>query len=415
MTVEPKLLVVWGQYPRWMPPVKFSARQVTLAVRVKAELQDQGAHNFNYFEEFEADGWLDANVVDLAEYCDCNGFGRNFDFIIVFIDEDMGLFPSNLGAFRCPTILLVGDTHHFSRPISTLISYAKREKISMVAGQFTAHHLHWFIGAGIEACAWIPGLVTRVIPGNSRAKRHDKIVFIGHSWEYHYYRFSLLETMRLNGLPIEIRIGTREEAGEVYGRSLISFNCSLNSDVNIRNFEILSSGGFLLTDDLPEVSGFRQLFRPGQGCEVYSDADDLLSKIAFYRRNPSLADTIAKRGHELFQNVLRPDQALKKFKKAFFEGEIDETMLPPDSRCYAPSDPNWLRRLETYEDVQEIHRKQSAVKVLIRAGTNWLRVEDFVDLPRVRFYSTTPRQGHKVEIVSLVAAASGDWDYVAGY
>lgn len=105
---------------------------------------------------------------------------------------------------------------------------------------------------------------------------------------------------------------------------------------------------------------------------------------------------------------------LAKFKRAFFEGKIDETMRPPDPRYYNPPDPEWQRRLETYEDIQEIHRKQRPVKVLIRGAADWLRMDDFVDLPRVRFYSTTPRPGRSAEVVSPVAAAVGDWDYVAG-
>lgn len=414
MTVEPKLLVVWGQYPRWTPPVRFSARQVTLAAKIKPELQDQSAHNFNYFEEFEPEGWLGAGSFDLADYCDRNGLGRDFDWIIVFADEDMGVFPANLDAFRCPAILLLGDTHHFPRPISTLISYAKREKISMIAEQFGGHHLHWFIKAGISRCAWIPGLLTRDVPGSLHPTRDDKIVFVGHTWEYQYYRFHLLQTIRMAGLPIHTKIGTREEAADCYRRSVISFNCSMNSDVNIRNFEILSSGGFLLTDDLPKVTGFRQLFRPGEGCEVYSDPDDLLSKIVFYRRRPDVAYKIARQGHELFRNGLTAEHALAKFKRAFFEGKIDANLLPPDPRCYDPVDPGWSRRLEIYEDVQELHRQQIAVEVLIRSSADWLRTDDFVDLPRVRFLSASSRPGQNIEIISAEAAVSGDWDYVVG-
>src|SRR5262245_17558853 len=111
MTAEPKVLLVWGQYPRWIPPVRFATRQTTIAARVKQELKDQSELNFNYFEEFDPDGWLGTGEFDLLEYCERYKLGRDFDFIVIFGEEDMGLLPTNLNAFRCPAILLVGDTH----------------------------------------------------------------------------------------------------------------------------------------------------------------------------------------------------------------------------------------------------------------------------------------------------------------
>lgn len=417
MSASPRVLLVWGQYPRWMPPVTFSSNQVTLAAKLKTTggWKYQNVSNFNYFKEFAPDGWVEGGTFDLAEYCDKNRLGRNFDFVIVFAEQDTGVFPENVTQFNCPAILLLGDTHHFPRPISTLLSYARRERFDMIAGQFTAHHLHWFVEAGFARCAWVPGLITRHVPGLWHDARDDNVTFVGHNWEYHLYRHTLLRTLQHEGLPLRTAIGTREEAAQAYSRSLISFNCSLNSDINVRNFEVLSSRGFLLTDDLPEVTGFRQLFRPGKACETYGDQDELLTKIHFYRANPDAAVKIARHGHDLFCTTLSAEQALIRFRSAFFEGKIDDSMLPPDPRCHAPYGKWCWRRLEVYEDIQELHRQKLAVKVLVEDGVGWFEPDDFTDLPRVSLYSVRPRPGCRAAPANPGATTntpSSGWDYI---
>src|SRR5262249_7575643 len=178
-----------------------------------------------------------------------------------------------------------------------------------------------------------------------------------------------------------------------------------NSDINIRNFEVLSSRGFLLTDYLPDVTGFNQLFRPGEACETYSDAEELVNKIHFYRSNPSFTLKIAQRGHELFSKALTPDRALDKFKSTMFYGHAD-AMLPPDSRCHGSGGHQFWRRLEAYEDVQELHRKRLFVRVLVRDGVDWFHHEDFLDLPRLSldYASVGSSQG--------VQTDEATWDYV---
>jgi Glycosyl transferases group 1 len=412
MRVSPRVLVVWGQYPRWMPPVLFSDNQVTLAAKLKTTgaFKYQNASSFNYFKEFEPNGWLEGGAFDLGEYCERNRLGRDFDFIIVFVEQDTGLFPKNIGYFNCPAILLVGDTHHFPRPISALISYARDEGFAFIVCQFTAHHLHWFVKAGFARCIWVPGLITRHEPGLWHAVRDDNVIFVGHDWKYHFYRHTLLRTLQDEGLPLRRMIGTREQAAQAYSRSLISFNCSLNSDINIRNFEVLSSQGFLLTDDLPEVTGFRQLFRPGEACETYVNGLELLSKIRFYRANPHAALKIARRGHELFCTTLPPAHALRRLKAVLFEDNWSDNMLPPDQRCYSRAGDQFWRRLKLYEDVQELHRKQLSVRVLVEDGIDWFEPDDFLDLPRVSFYSARPRRGCRPAPATNMA--SSVWDYI---
>lgn len=414
MKAEPNVLVVWGQYPRWIPPVQFSSRQTTLAAPLKntggfANLSNTAA--FSYFDEPEPDGWVENGDFDLVEYCESHRLAANYDFVIVYADHDTGIFPTNVQAFNCPAILLVGDTHHYSAPISTLIDYAHRERFQMIACQFAPQHLHWFLKGGFSRCAWVPGLLTRHTPGEWKTARDDQIAFVGHAWKYQFRRHALLEKMSTAGLPLTMIRGTRQKAADVYSRSLASFNCSLNSDLNIRNFEVLSSRGFLLTDALPDVVGFDRMFRPGEACDTYADSEELLSKIAFYRRRPEAALRIASRGHELFCSDLAPQYALERFKSFFFNNGEDDWPVS-DWRCTAPAGRQWRQRLETYEAIQELHRQKLAVNVYVGEGVSWFEPSDCADLARVTLFSATPRQGCRHWPAAHDASATSQFDYV---
>jgi hypothetical protein len=410
--IEPRVLLVWGQYPRWLPPVRFSTRQVTLAARTKDGILDQSGHAFNYFEPFEPELWLERGRFDLADLCERAGLGLDFDYVIVFAEEDMGVFPTNLSRFRCPTILLVGDTHHFPRPLSTLLEYTRSESFQWIVGQFAAHHLHWFIKAGLGTCAWVPGLAVKHVPGEWRDQRDDVVSMVGHTWPYHQRRHSLLAVMRDRDLPLNVSIGTREEAAEVYGRSLISFNCSLNSDVNHRTLEVLSSRGFLLTDRLPEVTGLSEMVPPGEACDTYGDEEELIDKIRFYRTHQAVALELARRGHRIFCDRLAPDRALETFRAMCFQEDAKAIHLPPDHRCYNPNRLAWERRLQVYEDIQELHRQRMRVRVLVSSDATWFDAEDYIDLPRVELSSEAPRPGCAAIDPSRERPADEIWDYV---
>lgn len=376
---------------------------------------DNSDIKFDFVDNCKVSSWLDADMgaFDLVEYCERQALPTRYDLVIVFTDEDASLFPFNTRSFHCPTVLLLNDTHHFPRPISMMIEYARAEKFDVVVNQFTAHHVHWFGQAGLD-CAWVPGLLTKHCPMPIRDTRKDRVAFIGHTWDYHAYRCSMIEEMKRAGIPCDVRKASRAEAARTYAETLISFNCSLNSDINIRNFEVLSSGGFLLTDALPQETGFARLFRPGEACEIYHGRDELMNKIEFYRRHPVAAADIARRGFAHFEAELGPQKAMETFRSVVFEGRDPAATLPPDPRL-AHADPNHLqRRLGTYEDLQELHRRKDQAQVLIKEGATWFRAHDVRDLPRLALRSPAAHEDAKVTPISPAAVEHIAWDYVIG-
>lgn len=67
--------------------------------------------------------------------------------------------------------------------------------------------------------------------------------------------------------------------------------------VNLRIFEALSAGCFLLTDYCEEIA---ELFIVGEEIEVFRSAKELKEKVDFYLAHPEQRASIARRGHERF-------------------------------------------------------------------------------------------------------------------
>ena len=88
------------------------------------------------------------------------------------------------------------------------------------------------------------------------------------------------------------------EMSRIYSGSKIGINNSLNNDINMRIFEILSCGAFLLTSEV-EGNGFDELFKDGEHLVTYKDKEDLVKKIEYYLTHDGEREAIARKGHEL--------------------------------------------------------------------------------------------------------------------
>lgn len=67
--------------------------------------------------------------------------------------------------------------------------------------------------------------------------------------------------------------------------------------VNLRIFEALAAGAFLLTDYCEELT---ELFVAGEEIEVFRSSGELVEKVKYYLANPEKRLEIARRGHQKF-------------------------------------------------------------------------------------------------------------------
>ncbi|MDD6038065.1 MAG: DUF3880 domain-containing protein [bacterium] len=88
------------------------------------------------------------------------------------------------------------------------------------------------------------------------------------------------------------------QAGKVFRHSKINLNLtlpSIESGVPQRVFDILSFGGFLMTNAQPEIEDF---FTPGRDLVVFHDLDELKSLTDYYLSHPKEREAIAQNGYE---------------------------------------------------------------------------------------------------------------------
>lgn len=102
---------------------------------------------------------------------------------------------------------------------------------------------------------------------------------------------------------------------KVFGTSRINLNISLKiiqSGIPLRVFDVLGSGGFLLTNFQPEMA---ELFEMGEDFVVYESIEDMYAKADYYLRHETEREQIARHGHETVEKYYTFKQQLEKIFK----------------------------------------------------------------------------------------------------
>ena len=85
------------------------------------------------------------------------------------------------------------------------------------------------------------------------------------------------------------------EAAEKYAQSKICFNISMEDDLNMRTFEVMGSGSFLLTNWIPTIE---DLFTDGKHLVLYRSLDEMVEKAKYYLAHDEERERIAQAGYE---------------------------------------------------------------------------------------------------------------------
>ena len=152
-----------------------------------------------------------------------------------------------------------------------------------------------FMRDGIKNPVWLPHAVEPMAyPKLSSTKKYD-VCFIGHINSEN--RIEALDRL-FKEFP-NFYYGQRlfEEAAEKFSQSKIVFNIAIKSDANMRIYETMSTGSFLLTSRNTEVEC---LFEDGKHCVMYDSLDDMVDKAKYYLAHDYERERIAEAG---FQEV----------------------------------------------------------------------------------------------------------------
>jgi glycosyltransferase involved in cell wall biosynthesis len=308
--------------------------------------------------------------------------------VVVKADATQRNVPRNLGAYKCPKVLLVGDTHHPGVPLTSVISYALSEPFDFVILDHTRHHAHWFAKAGLRNVHWIPALDFGFLKRELRGVRTRTLTFVGNEGAWHPWCRGVLAGVQRAGLPLEVLQGTPAEAADCYADSEVTLNVSLNGELNLRVFEALGAGGFLLTDRLSDASGMERLFEPGKHLDVWGSPGELIEKIHHYLAHP---EEVARIRREAYAEIIlrhHPDIKTRELFDLVFSGRInpryDLGADPLVVRSFAPArvEPRHISCLSFYEWIQEAHRSSSQMTVYC-SDTRHRQLHGIVDLPRL--------------------------------
>jgi len=86
-----------------------------------------------------------------------------------------------------------------------------------------------------------------------------------------------------------------DAAARKYAESKIVFNIAMKNDVNMRCFEVLATGSFLLTDYVDSVD---ELFEDGKHLILYRSLDEAIDKAKYYLAHDDEREKIAQAGYE---------------------------------------------------------------------------------------------------------------------
>ena len=212
----------------------------------------------------------------------------------LFLRIDHGDYKYDLPKSFSPAAFLAIDTH-LKKPFKRICRQAKHYDFLFATQKEGVERLKEVLRREVY---WIPLACDPEIHKN---KTIEKIYDVGFVGSYGGEKSSREETLLYVKSKFKnsyIGNAPHEEMGRVYSASKIGINNSLNNDINMRIFEILSSGAMLLTS-VVKGNGFSELFNDGQDLVTYKTKEELVEKIEYYLLHDSEREAIAKRGYEL--------------------------------------------------------------------------------------------------------------------
>lgn len=317
------------------------------------------------------------------------------ELIVVKADASRDNLPRGLDRLPGTKVLLVGDTHHFASPLRTLLAYGAMESFDAVVLDHTRQHAHAFLEAGFDRVYWIPAVDYALRRRDIPAASERPLTFVGQIGAYHPWRRHVLDRLVAAGLPLTAMRAAPETAADIYAASQVTLNVSLNGDLNLRVFEALGAGGFLLTDALSEEAGLERCFTPGCHLVTYRSPDELVELARHYLDYPDEAMAIRRAGQAHLLKFHSPQVKRAQFFAAVFDDRVDPALeVRGERRGLVPLPARSIgfrRRLAAYEALQRLQLTSS--RLTVHAAGQDGKEDGFAadlrlmarDLPRVAF------------------------------
>jgi len=218
------------------------------------------------------------------------------------------------------TIYVASDTHlgkdyRFERArnfdyifFNQLRAYKEFTKLTVQPEDMTGYtSVSGTSGESLGHRGWLPHAVEpQAYPHFEIIKKYD-VCFIGHIQDQKNYneitRVDFLDRM-FKEFP-NFYFGSRnpafpgvnlfEDAAKKLSQSRIVLNVSIGDDINMRTWEAMATGSFLLTNYLPTLG---ELFEDGKHLRMYKTLDEAVEIAKYYLKHEAKREKIAKAGME---------------------------------------------------------------------------------------------------------------------
>lgn len=230
--------------------------------------------------------------------------------LFLWVESIPGYFPLEMDKLKCPKAAYFVDSHlnlgwHTQwAPYFDYVFIAQKEYIPD------------FQKAGCQNVYWLPlGCDPEIHSQKTKTKEYD-VGFVG----------TLVDRRRIeltNKLYTEFNLHYEkvflDDMANLFSKSKIVFNNAIKKDLNMRVFEVMSTGSFLLTD---KAVGLEEMFVDGEDLGIYEDYN-ILEKVKYYLENEEERERIAKRGQQLVLKAHTYEHRCSELIKVCLEGQIN--------------------------------------------------------------------------------------------
>lgn len=198
--------------------------------------------------------------------------------------------------FDCPRPMVywASDTHIKTTTHDSYdyrLSMAKKADYIFVAQKNSVERMR---RDGIQNPIWLPHAVEPLAyPKIEMASKKYDVCFVGHVNSKN--REDALDRLFKEFPNFYYGQQLFENAAEKFCESKIVFNIAMTDDVNMRCFETLGTGSFLLTNRVPTIE---DIFEDGKHLVLYDNEEDMIEKAKYYLAHDEEREKIAKAGCE---------------------------------------------------------------------------------------------------------------------
>ena len=220
---------------------------------------------------------------------DAENIDQDYD---LYLRIDHGDYKYDLPPYLKPQVFFAIDTH-LKKPFKKIVKQARHYDLVFTAQKDGVRALRW---RGIKA-EWLPLACDLEIHKKMELPKTYDIAFVGTEGKKSL-RGVLLKDLSRRYPNSFLGRAPFTDLGRIYSAAKIGFNYSIKNDINMRIFEVMSCGTFLLTNRI-KGNGFRELFEEGKNLIVYRNPKELFRLIDYYLNHNSQREQIAKQGYQL--------------------------------------------------------------------------------------------------------------------